>query len=77
MDWVRARQCRALADADPKSAIYKSPVFTPMPINETRRLQVGDMAPHVTVLDQAGQPFDLQQAWQAGPVVLTFLRHFG
>jgi peroxiredoxin len=41
------------------------------------RLAVGDVAPHVTVVDALGQPMSLAAAWRGGPVVLTFLRHFG
>ncbi len=41
------------------------------------RLNVGDHAPMVQVLDPQGQTVDLSAAWQTGPVLLTFLRHFG
>jgi len=41
------------------------------------RLRRGDLAPSLEVLDAQGQPYELSQAWQAGPVLLTFLRHFG
>jgi hypothetical protein len=43
----------------------------------TQRLQPGALAPDVTVLDAQGQPFALRRLWQAGPVLLSFLRHFG
>jgi hypothetical protein len=42
-----------------------------------KRLKPGDPAPDVAVLDAAGQPYQLSAAWRAGPVLLTFLRHFG
>jgi hypothetical protein len=29
------------------------------------------------VQDAEGQPFPLKQLWHAGPVLLSFLRHFG
>ena len=43
----------------------------------TQRLQPGDQAPDVRVLDAQGQPYQLSQVWQSGPVLLSFLRHFG
>lgn len=43
----------------------------------TRRLRRGDRAPDVGVLDAHGRPFQLARLWQAGPVMLNFLRHFG
>jgi hypothetical protein len=43
----------------------------------TKKLRGGDPAPNVTVLDSAGQPYELRLLWQNGPVLLTFLRHFG
>lgn len=41
------------------------------------QLKPGDLAPTVMVLDSQGQPFELKTAWQDGPVLLSFLRHFG
>jgi peroxiredoxin len=41
------------------------------------RLQVGDRAPDSVVLDLDGNDVYLSQLWQDGPVLLTFLRHFG
>ncbi len=43
----------------------------------TKRLQVGSPAPDATVLDAQGQPYRLSRLWQDGPVLLSFLRHFG
>ena len=43
----------------------------------TKRLQPGDPAPNVTILDAQGQPFAVRQLWANGPVLLSFLRHFG
>jgi hypothetical protein len=41
------------------------------------QLKSGDRAPNATVFTFAGQPTELSELWQAGPVVLAFLRHFG
>jgi len=42
-----------------------------------KHLQPGQPAPNATVLDINGQPFQLATLWQSGPVLLSFLRHFG
>jgi hypothetical protein len=42
----------------------------------TGRLQPGDPAPNPQVQGPAGA-VSLSTAWAEGPVVLTFLRHFG
>jgi peroxiredoxin len=42
-----------------------------------RRLGPGDAAPDWTVVDAEARPVALSSLWQRGPVVLTFLRHFG
>lgn len=39
--------------------------------------KIGDAAPEVTVLNTQGQPVALSESWRDGPVLLTFLRHFG
>ena len=41
------------------------------------RLAVGDAAPDGAVFDVSGRTVALSEAWRRGPVVLTFLRHFG
>jgi hypothetical protein len=41
------------------------------------RLQPGDTAPQVVVLDGTGEPLHLAHLWPNGPTLLTFLRHFG
>jgi hypothetical protein len=41
------------------------------------RLQIGDAAPAITVLDIHGQPTPLAPYWAGGLTLLTFLRHFG
>jgi len=41
------------------------------------RLKVGDRAPERAVLDASGRSLSLKEIWRGGPVVLTFLRHFG
>lgn len=42
-----------------------------------KRLVRGDQAPDLSVLDAQGQPYRLSRLWQNGPVLLSFLRHFG
>lgn len=42
-----------------------------------KRLKVGEIAPMVQVYDENGQPVQTAQFWAEGPVLLTFLRHFG
>jgi peroxiredoxin len=39
--------------------------------------RIGDRAPDATVLNTQGQPVALSEVWRDGPVLLTFLRHFG
>jgi hypothetical protein len=46
-------------------------------MTSSNRLQRGDPAPDVTVLDLHGQSRQLSESWRDGPVLLTFLRHFG
>ncbi len=41
------------------------------------KLKVGDRAPESILLDVNGQPVALAETWRDGPVLLTFLRHFG
>jgi peroxiredoxin len=41
------------------------------------RLAIGDAAPDVAVFDVSGGIVALSEMWRRGPVVLTFLRHFG
>jgi peroxiredoxin len=41
------------------------------------RLQPGDPAPEAEVIDAQGQAVALSSLWARGPVLLTFLRHFG
>ena len=43
----------------------------------TEPLRVGSVAPSLTLLDAAGAPAVLAELWAAGPLLLTFLRHFG
>lgn len=40
-------------------------------------VQPGDSAPRLILPSSAGEPYELGQAWQGGPAVLVFLRHFG
>jgi len=46
-------------------------------MTSSNRLQRGDLAPDTTVLDIHGHPRQLSESWRDGPVLLTFLRHFG
>jgi peroxiredoxin len=39
--------------------------------------KIGDRAPDVTVLNTEGQSVALSESWRDGPILLTFLRHFG
>jgi hypothetical protein len=41
------------------------------------RLQPGDLAPNLTLLDISGNHTELASYWPDGPTFLTFLRHFG
>jgi len=41
------------------------------------RLQPGDLAPNLALLDIDGRETELAGLWPAGPMLLTFLRHFG
>jgi peroxiredoxin len=43
----------------------------------TALLKVGDTAVDASLLDRAGNTFQLSDLWQDGPTLLTFLRHFG
>jgi peroxiredoxin len=41
------------------------------------RLQPGDQAPDVSLVGITGQPATLSEYWKNGPVLISFLRHFG
>lgn len=41
------------------------------------RLQEGDLAPDMTLVDAQGQEVTLSSHWAQGPVLMVFLRHFG
>jgi peroxiredoxin len=43
----------------------------------TQRLTVGDVAPNDWLQDKAGEAVSLAEFWAQGPILLTFLRHFG
>jgi peroxiredoxin len=45
-----------------------------MSINALSR---GDRAPDLTLTAGDGTTVSLQSLWQSGPIILTFLRHFG
>jgi peroxiredoxin len=40
-------------------------------------LKIGDKAPNVAVYDAQGRQVTLAELWKDGPILLTFLRHFG
>lgn len=42
-----------------------------------KKLAPGDAAPGGICLDKEGQQASLSSFWQDGPILLTFLRHFG
>lgn len=42
-----------------------------------RRLQSGEQAPSLTLIDKNAQDVTLNELWKNGPTLLTFLRHFG
>lgn len=44
---------------------------------ETKKLTVGDKAPSGVALDDDGREIELSGYWVDGPVLLTYLRHFG
>jgi hypothetical protein len=44
---------------------------------KTVKLKPGDPAPDGICLDVDGLPQELSDFWAEGPVLLTFLRHFG
>ncbi len=46
-------------------------------MTKANRLKVGDKAPDGMALDADGQEVTLAGYWADGPVLLTFLRHFG
>ena len=41
------------------------------------KLEPGDRAPEGVALNVDGQDVSLGEFWAGGPVLLTFLRHFG
>lgn len=44
---------------------------------ETLPPQVGDQAPEADLIDEAGNPARLTDAWSGGPALVLFWRHFG
>lgn len=46
-------------------------------MTKEKKLAPGDPAPDGRCLDKSGQEQQLSAFWQEGPVLLTFLRHFG
>ncbi len=41
------------------------------------QLNIGDMAPNATLLDQNGTEVTLADMWTSGPTLFTLLRHYG
>lgn len=46
-------------------------------MSKHRRLNPGDPAPGGICLNVDGLPVELDSLWADGPILLTFLRHFG
>jgi hypothetical protein len=46
-------------------------------MSKEQKLEPGDRAPGGLALDADGREVSLQSYWAGGPVLLTFLRHFG
>ena len=46
-------------------------------MSKQRRLQSGDFAPNIPVVNADGATIELSALWEDKPVVLAFLRHFG
>lgn len=44
---------------------------------KNKKLRPGDVAPGGAALDVDGREVSLATFWAEGPVLLTFLRHFG
>ena len=44
---------------------------------KANKLAPGDVAPDGVCLNVDGLPVDLSTFWEKGPLLLTFLRHFG
>lgn len=44
---------------------------------KAKKLAPGDQAPDGGCLHKDGQPTRLSEMWRDGPILLTFLRHFG
>ncbi|MCA9868517.1 MAG: hypothetical protein KIS95_11000 [Anaerolineae bacterium] len=44
---------------------------------KSNQLKTGDRAPDGIALDVDGQEVSLSSYWADGPILLTFLRHFG
>ncbi|MBK9054356.1 MAG: hypothetical protein IPL78_26635 [Chloroflexi bacterium] len=42
-----------------------------------KKLVKGELAPDSLVYSATGQPVHTSELWADGPVLLTFLRHFG
>lgn len=63
--------------AVPYTACYSHRMDIAWQTQPERHLRPGDAAPNVRVLDLQGRPTWLREVWAEGPVLLTFLRHFG
>ena len=44
---------------------------------KAKKLAPGDAAPDGICLNVEGLPVELSTFWEKGPLLLTFLRHFG
>ena len=46
-------------------------------MSKARKLRPGAAAPNGWALNVDGQKVSLSEYWKDGPILLTFLRHFG
>ncbi len=46
-------------------------------MSKQRKLQSGDVAPNLKVVNADSETIELSAVWADKPVVLSFLRHFG
>jgi peroxiredoxin len=44
---------------------------------KNQTLRAGDTAPDFEMIDGQGQTLHLSDTWRDGPVLLSFIRHFG
>lgn len=67
--------CNGISSGD--VALIESARGVQSTMAKEKKLAPGDAAPDGQCLDKSGQERRLSEFWQEGPVLLTFLRHFG